>query len=204
MIPAPLILASGSEARARLLRAAGLSVETAPPRVDEDGLRAALLAEGAGPRDLADALAEAKARKVAGRLAAERPGAIVIGGDQVLELDGETFAKPESPEAALEQIGRLAGRTHRLLSAAVAYRGGEPVWRHVGTATMTMRRPSGDWLARYVARNWEGIRHSVGGYLIEAEGVRLFTDLRGDPFTIQGFPLIPFLNWLAAAGHIDG
>ena len=175
-----------------------------PPRVDEDALKAALLADGAGPRDLADALAETKARKVAGRIAAERPGAIVIGGDQVLELESEVFSKPVTPEEALTQIGRLAGRTHRLLSAAVAYRGGEPVWRHVGVATLTMRRPSEAWLEGYVTRNWEAIRHSVGGYLIEAEGVRLFAEVRGDPFTIQGIPLIPLLNWLTAAGHIDG
>lgn len=171
-----------------------------PPRVDEDALRAALLAEGAGPRDLADALAEAKARKVASK----RPEAVVIGGDQVLELDGEAYSKPATPADALEQIARLAGRTHRLLSAAVAYRDGEPVWRHVAVATMTMRRPSEDWLAGYVRRNWETIRHSVGGYLIEAEGARLFAEVRGDPFTIQGLPLIPLLNWLTTAGHVDG
>ena len=196
----PLVLASESKARARLLRAAGLAVEALPPRVDEAAVRAALLAEGASPRDLADALAEAKARKVAAR----RPEAVVIGGDQVLELGGEIFSKPATPEEALAQIGRLAGRTHRLLSAAVACHGGAPVWRHVSTATLTMRRPSADWLQGYVARNWDSVRHSVGGYLIEAEGARLFADVKGDPFTIQGLPLIPLLNWLTTAEHVDG
>ena len=175
-------------------------METVAPRVDEGALKAALLADGASPRDLADALAEAKARKVAAR----RPEAVVIGGDQVLELDGEVFSKPATPEGALEQIEGLAGRTHRLLSAAVAYHGGAPVWRHVAVATLTMRRPSERWLTGYVARNWDAIRHSVGGYLIEAEGSRLFAEVKGDPFTIQGIPLIPLLNWLTVAGHIDG
>ena len=200
MTAVPIVLASGSEARARLLRAAGVTVEAVPPRVDEEGLKAALLADGARPRDLADGLAEAKARKVASR----RPEAVVIGGDQVLEVDGEVLSKPGTPEEALSQIGRLAGRTHRLLSAAVAYRGGAPVWRHVSIATLTMRQPSRDWLAGYVERNWNDIRHSIGGYLIEAEGARLFAEVRGDPFTIQGIPLIPLLNWLTIAGHIDG
>jgi septum formation protein len=149
---------------------------------------------------VADALAEAKARKVAGR----RPEALVVGCDQVLELEGAVLGKPGSPEEALAQIGRLAGRAHRLHSAAVAYAAGAPAWRQVESATLTMRRPSEDWLAGYVARNWEAIRGSVGGYVIEGEGVRLMASVRGDGFAIRGMPLVPLLNWLLLRGEIEG
>ena len=89
------VLASTSPIRLQLLRSVGLTVEAVAPRVDEETTRLALVTEGARPRDIADALAEAKARKVADR----RPGDLVLGCDQVLEFEGAIFAKPESPAA---------------------------------------------------------------------------------------------------------
>lgn len=188
----PLILASGSTTRAAMLRAAGLTVTPQFPRVDEDLIRSALLAEGATPRDIADALAEAKAVKVSHR----NPGALVLGGDQVLDLHGEILTKPATPADAVAQITRLAGQTHRLLSAAVVARDGQALWRHVSVARLTMHPLTADEIAAYVARNWDTIRHSVGAYLIEAEGVALMSRIEGDHFTILGLPLIELLNWL--------
>ena len=194
----PLVLASGSATRAAMLRAAGLSFEVEVPRVDEEALKAALLAEERPARDVADALAEMKAARVSGR----RPGALAIGSDQTLSCDGRLFSKPKTPEEAREQIGALMGRTHRLHSAAVICRDGEPLWRHVSEARLTMGRLSEAWLDGYVARNWDSIRHSVGGYRIEEEGVRLFARIEGDHFTILGMPLLPLLQFLSARGSI--
>ncbi|MDQ2094311.1 Maf family protein [Rhodalgimonas zhirmunskyi] len=198
-MPRPLILASGSEIRQQLLRNAGLDFEVVKPRMDEDAIKAALLAEGTSPRDLADALAEGKAVKVSGK----RPGALVLGCDQVLEFEGRVFSKPESPEEARAQIAELRGGRHRLLSAAVIAENGKPIWRHVGTVRLQMRDVSDAWLDGYVARNWESIRHSVGGYKLEEEGVRLFTRIEGDYFTVLGLPLLELLAYLVDTGDID-
>lgn len=194
----PLLLASSSKIRADLLRAAGLSVETESARVDESALREALLAEQASPRDIADALAEAKARKIAFR----HPERLVLGCDQVLVLDGTILSKPPDKTSASEQLRRLRGRQHDLFSAAVLYEHGAPVWRHVSRARLTMRSFSDAYLQDYLSRAWPGIQDSVGGYKIEEEGVRLFARMDGDQFTILGLPLIELLNFLALRGTI--
>jgi septum formation protein len=194
----PLILASTSPTRLNMLRAAGLDHTAIAPRVDEATIRDALTAEGAHPRDIADALAEMKARKVAEK----HPTDLVIGCDQVLALDRETFTKPESPDQARDQLRQLRGKTHKLLSAIVAYENAEPVWRFIGEARLTMHPISDAYLDDYVARNWDSIRHSVGCYKVEEEGVRLFSAITGDHFTILGLPLLPLLAWLGNKGMI--
>lgn len=196
--PRPLLLASSSAIRLSLLQNAGLAVTAQPARIDEDSIRRALEQEGAHPRDIADTLAEMKARKLADR----DPAALVLGCDQVLEFDRRAWAKPETPAEARAQLLQLRGQTHRLLSALVLYDRGEPIWRHIGRADLTMRNFSDDWLDAYLSRNWDSIRHSVGAYKLEEEGVRLFTRIEGDYFTILGLPLLPLLSYLESRGFI--
>lgn len=193
-----ILLASASEIRLTLLQAAGLSVTSQPARIDEDSIRMAMQAEGASPRDLADTLAEVKARKIAEK----NPTSLVLGCDQILELNGKIFAKPESLDEARAQLCALSGQTHRLLSAAVLYQDGQPVWRHVGQARLTMRGLSDPYLTDYLTRNWSSIRHAVGCYKLEEEGVRLFSAIEGDHFTILGLPLLPLLSYLGTRGLI--
>lgn len=194
----PLILASGSETRLALLRGAGLDVTAILPRVDEESVKQSLMAEGASPRDLADTLAEMKARKVAER----HPEALVLGCDQVLDFDGQVWGKPESPELARDQLRAMRGQEHQLLSALVLYDKTQPIWRHVDVARLTMRDFSDDWLDGYIARNWDQIRHCAGGYQLESEGIRLFSAVQGDYFGILGLPLLPLLSYLGQRGFI--
>ncbi len=194
----PLLLASGSTIRADLLRAAGLSVTTHPARIDEEAIRQSLTAEAARPRDVADTLAEMKAARIADK----HPEALVLGCDQVLEFDRQVWSKPETLLQARDQIRALRGQTHSLLSAAVLFDHGQPVWRHVGLAHLTMHKISDAYLDAYLSRNWPAVSASVGGYKLEEEGVRLFSAIEGDYFTILGLPLLPLLSYLALRGFI--
>ncbi|HMO74459.1 MAG TPA: Maf family protein [Sphingopyxis sp.] len=192
-----LLLASQSGGRAAMLRAAGLDFDTTAAHVDEEALTAALQAEGQTARNIADALAEAKAVKISSRL----PGVTVIGADSTLALDDRTMlSKPASPEEAASHLRRMAGTRHRLFSAAVAARDGAPVWRSVGEAKLWMRPLSDGFIADYVARHWDSIRWTVGCYEIEGAGVQLFDRVEGDPWTIIGMPMLPLLAWLRATG----
>ncbi len=196
---APLILASGSEIRRELLENAGLEVEIIKPRVDEDMMREAMLVDEANPRDIADALAEMKARKISEK----HPGRLVLGCDQVLDFRGKLYSKAHSKEEAVQQLTELRGARHSLLSAAVLYEDGKPIWRHVGTARLTTRVYSDTFIQDYVARNWDDVRHCVGCYQLEAEGVRLFAQVEGNHFTVLGLPLIELVNYLTLKGVLQ-
>lgn len=194
----PLILASGSEIRAKLLRHSCVPIEVITAAIDEEMVKASMQAEGATARDIVDALAEAKARKVASK----HPERLVLGCDQVLDLDGTILSKPGSEEQALEQLLAMNGKRHQLLSAAVIYEDGKPVWRHVGQVRLFVHDHTAEWLKSYVERNWTSIRHAVGCYKLEEEGPRLFTRIEGDYFNVLGLPLLELLSYLRLRGTL--
>ena len=193
-----IILASGSATRAQLLTNAAVPFEVVIPRIDEAAIRDSMRAESAPPRDIADTLAAAKAA----RIAAKHPEALVIGTDQVLAHDDALLSKPQSPQEALQQLRQLRGKTHHLYSAVVIHADGAPIWRHIGHVRMQMHDLSDAWLESYVTRNWESLRHAVGGYKVEEEGIRLFSRIEGDYFSVLGLPLIELLSYLARRGAL--
>jgi len=195
-----LILASASEIRQNLLRQAGIACKAHGARIDEATIKASMVDDGSTARDIADSLAEFKARKIA----AKHPGAMVIGCDQVLEFRGKLLSKPAGLEDAISQLIMLRGQQHKLLSAIVVYEDGEPVWRHVGQVRLLMRDLSDDYIATYMSRNWPGIADSVGGYKLEHEGSRLFSRVEGDYFTVLGLPLFELIGFLTQRGVIEG
>ncbi len=194
----PLILASRSAARAALLRQAGVPFEVVVAAVDEAAVKAGMLAENASARDIADTLAELKARRIAARM----PDRLVLGADQVLVCEGRLFDKPADLLEAAKQLLALRGRRHELLSAAVVFEAGEPVWRHIGRAQLTMRSFSGDFLGDYLIRNGNDLLATVGCYRLEDGGAQLFSHVDGDIFTIMGLPLLELLGFLRTRGVV--
>ena len=191
-----LILASQSEIRGQLLRNAGVEFEVRPARVDETAILQSLQAEGAPVRDIVDALAEAKARKVS----LKEPDAMVLGCDQIAVLDGDILQKPTDKEDAQRQLQGMSGAKHHLLSAAVIYENGEPQWRHVSRVGMYMHQLNATEIATYVERNWSDIQHCVGCYMVEKAGIGLFSRIEGDYFAVLGMPLLEILTHLRLKG----
>ncbi|MEL7215736.1 MAG: Maf family nucleotide pyrophosphatase [Pseudomonadota bacterium] len=195
---APVILASGSASRAAMLRDAGVPFTVETSRVDEGSIKAAMLAEDAPPRDIADKLAELKAQRVAAR----HPGALVLGADQVLVCKGRLYDKPVDRAAAASQLHALQGQTHELLSAAVLFEEARPVWRQIGRAQLVMRPLSDAFIQDYLDRVGEAVLGSVGAYHLEGLGAQLFTRVQGDYFSVLGLPLLDVLGVLRSRGVI--
>jgi len=187
-----MILASASQVRARVLRAAGIEFAVVAARVDEDALKQSMLAQKAAPPAIADALAETKAVRVS----ASRPGELVLGADQVLILDGELISKCETMEEARALLMRLRAKQHQLVSALVLAKDGAAIWRRVESASLTMRNFSEDFLDDYLTREGESLLAGVGCYKLEGRGIQLFSRIDGDYFCILGLPLLPLLSAL--------
>jgi len=195
-----IILASGSPFRKAMLVNAGLAVAAVPAEGAAHAHEATLKDSGVSPEDVASLLAEAKAPEVSQR----RPGTLVLGCDQTLSLGDEIFHKPADMEGARRHLLALSGKTHQLNSAVVFCRDGQVLWRHVGVASLTMRKLDPAFIGRHLARVGAKALASVGAYQIEGEGIQLFEKIEGDYFTIVGLPLLPVLKQLRALGAIDG
>ena len=196
--PQPLVLASGSEVRGKILAAAGLRIEIRPSQIDERAEEAK-----SGTADAAAAarhLAVAKATAVAASL----PGRLVLGADQTLARGSKRFSKPLDRAGAAEQLRALRGRTHELHSALALVRDGTTLFGCVETARLTMRDFSDAFLEDYLDLAGASAMSSVGGYQLEGIGIHLFERIEGDYFTILGLPILRLLGFLRQNKLIDG
>ena len=182
-----LLLASTSPARRALLDALGVPYTAEAPGVDED------LPGGTAADAAVRMLALRKARAVASR----HPDALVLGADQLAEVDGRVLGKPASREAARAQLGSLLGRSHRLLTAVALVGGGEEQLE-LDVVTLRFHPLSADELERYLdTGEWEGC---AGGYRIEGRGQALVAALEGDRTSVQGLPMLPVVRMLRTRG----
>lgn len=188
-----LVLASTSPYRRTLLERLGIPFRVRPPQVDEETLKAE---EGALPPEiLAMRLAGAKAWS----LAAEEAQATIVACDQLVSLDGVPLGKPGTPQAARDQLARLAGQTHELVTALAVWRRGE-LHEHLDVTRLTMRPLEKAEIARYVQADQP--LDCAGSYKIEARGIALFERIEtGDHSAIIGLPLIALTTILRRLGH---
>jgi septum formation protein len=186
-----LVLASTSKYRAALLSRVGLEFERAAPSVDERAVKRS----GLPPREVAETLARMKAEDVAERA----PGAYVVGGDQLVEFEGEILDKPGSFEHAAEQLERLAGAEHRLITAIALRHPSGHLETAVDVHALRMRRLGRGEIERVIRADEP--YDCAGSYKIERRGILLFDSIVGEDFSaIEGIPLMALGRLLRAAG----
>jgi septum formation protein len=190
-----LVLASGSVVRDQMMRKLDIPFTVIRPRADEEALKTEVAR--LSPLELSQTLARAKAASVN----EIHPGWLVLGCDQVCEMDGHIFSKPGTPEAAIEQLKTLSGKTHQQHSAVALYHEGTCIWETVETARLTMRELSPEQIAAYVAL--DNPIYACGAYMFEKHGKHLFRKVEGTDDVIQGLPTVALLNALYERGMID-
>ena len=191
-----IILASKSQIRSELLLKAGLKFTAIAADIDEKEVKSSYINKGYSARDLAGILAAMKAKK----LSCKYFDKLVIGCDQIMECNGRILSKANNPTDLADQLKFLRSKSHTLYSACVVYFANKAEWRFIGSATITMRNLSEEYISKYVNDNWDEVKHCVGGYKIENSGISFLSKINGDYFSILGLPIIQLLDYLVNRG----
>lgn len=197
---APLVLASRSSARRKLLASTQIPFQFCNSGIDERAIEAPLRAEGATGTGIAEHLARAKAQAVAERM----PERLVLAADQTLTIEGKVLTKPADRVAAVAQLELLSGKTHELHSAFCLVRSGKVLFEAVPVARLSVRPLSPSFIETYLTRTGDTVFSSVGAYRFEELGIHLFETIEGDYTTVLGLPLLPLLAFLRARGWVLG
>ena len=187
-----LILASKSKVRKEILNKNNISVTVQPSTVDEDPIKKSLLKEKASPEIISKNLAEIKASIVSQK----NYDILVLGADSVIDLNGELISKPENREEALNNLKKLNGKKHNLVSSVCISKNGSMIWNYTDTATLTMKNFTDEDLKNYLSKISDEALYSYNVYQIEGEGRKLFSDIDGDEDTIMGLPIKKIKEYL--------
>ena len=184
----PIILASNSESRLKILQETGIDFIQLKSNIDESLVKEKYKKKNAN--FIATKLAEAKALFIS----CENIKSYVIGADQICISSGKIFSKPKNKKKAIEQLSELNGKTHKLISAFSICYDNQVVYSYVEEVKLKMRKLSKKSLRDYVEIDLP--MSSCGSYRFEANGKYLFSDVVGNTSTILGLPILPLINIL--------
>ena len=184
----PIILASNSESRLKILQETGIDFIQLKSNIDESLVKEKYKKKNAN--FIATKLAEAKALFIS----RENIKSYVIGADQICINKGKIFSKPKNKKKAIEQLSELNGKTHKLISAFSICYDNQVVYSYVEEVKLKMRKLSKKSIKDYVEIDLP--ISSCGSYRFEANGKYLFSDVVGNTSTILGLPILPLIKIL--------
>ena len=187
-----IILASKSKVRKEILEKNNISCKVITSNVDEEPIKQSLVNQGASPELVSKNLAEIKATKVS----LLNEDSIVLGADSVIDLENEILSKPKNREEALENLKKLNGKDHYLISSVTIAKNGSMIWNYTDKAKLTMKEFNLDQLVDYLSKISDNALYSYNVYQIEGEGRNLFSNIDGDEDTIMGLPIKKIQEYL--------
>ena len=187
-----IILASKSGVRKKILDDHNIDCEVVVSNVDEDEVKASLLAEGADPLLISKNLAEIKSVKVS----SQQPDKLVLGADSVISLKNELINKPNTREEALDILKKLNNSKHFLISSVCISKNGAMIWNHSNSSELKMKNFTETQLLHYLEKIKTETLLSYGVYQVEADGLELFEYIKGDMNSIMGLPIKEIINYI--------
>ena len=184
----PIILASKSESRLKILQETGIDFIQLKSNIDESLVKEKYKKKNAN--FIATKLAEVKALYIS----RENRKSYVIRADQICISKGKIFSKPKNKKKAIEQLSELNGKTHKLISAFSICYDNQVVYSNTEEVKLKMRKLSKKSIKDYVEIDLP--ISSCGSYRFEANGKYLFSDVVGNTSTILGLPILPLIEIL--------
>ena len=181
----PIILASKSLIRKKILEKNGIFCTVEPANIDEDLIKKSMLKEKETPENISKNLAELKANKVSSR----KENELVLGADSVIDLNNEIISKPSNRNEALKKLKKLNGKKHYLISSVCISKNGSMIWNYTDKAALTMKKMNDEELKIYLNKIKDKELYAYNVYQIEGEGRSLFLKIEGDEETIMGLPI---------------
>ncbi len=191
-----VILASESSTRKKLLKNAGVKFLSRKHNIAESRLKTELMVAKKTNRQIALALATAKANSISKSF----PRDLIIGSDQILVCEKKIFNKPRNRKEAFNQLSLLTGKQHKLLSAVCVVLNQKRLWFCVKTASLRMKKHGTDVLRKYFQELKKNQGYSVGVYRYEIDNGALFDWVKGKRETILGMPTKELLLFLKRRG----
>ena len=189
-----IVLASKSKVRKEILDKNNIYTSVEPSNVDEEIVKKTLIKEKASPEIISKNLAELKANKISQKI----DGALVLGADSVIDLEGELISKPNNRDEALNILKKLNGKKHFLISSVCISKNGSMIWNYTDRAQLTMKKMSENDLKNYLAKISDDKLYAYNVYQIEGEGRKLFSKIEGDQDTIMGLPIKKIKEYLSS------
>ena len=187
-----IILASKSKVRKKILEENGISCLVEVANIDEDLVKESLLKEGAAPVIISKNLAELKANKISQK----SNGAVVLGADSIIDLNGIIISKPSNRNEAFKILQKLNGKKHHLISSVCISKNGSMIWNYTDRAALTMKEMTMEELKSYLVKIKDEVLYDYNVYQIEGEGRSLFSKIEGDENTIMGLPIKQIKEYL--------
>jgi septum formation protein len=193
----PLLLASKSQARQKILSCYGIDFETCPASIDERQIEKKFQIKN--HQELAVVLARAKAESVHH----ENENRCVLGADQILVCKDQRFHQCKTRDQGISHLKRLSGEIHSLISAAVfiGHEKRQHIW--IEQATMHMRDLTLQEIENYFETEGNEVLNSVGCYHFESTGHTLFVKTSGTKECILGLPMEGFVSHLVKQGYLE-